>query len=130
MMSVLSLLLLAGGLSACAATPPFGIPQLNEPQRTEDKLPEVVTKDGSVDPLTSRLLASEDGVSYFAATTASADDVCFVAYESDDAWTAACAEELPVQVGILDRPEARLGHGSGESDEWRPVTDYVAVRKG
>lgn len=128
MTSVLSLVLLAG-LAACMATPPFGIPQLSEPQRTEDQLPDVVTEDGSIEPSTSRLLAKEDGVSYFAAESASNHDVCFVVYESHDVWAAACSANLPVSVGILDRPEARLDHVSGESDEWAPLTEHVAIRK-
>jgi hypothetical protein len=127
--SVASTLMITATLTACSATGPHGMPALSEDQQTSDELPGTVAESGSLDPSTSRLLATADGIRYFAAESASSDDLCFVVYESRDSWGTGCSTGLPIGVKLNGHPEALLSTYVDETDEWMPLGENVVIRK-
>lgn len=128
-LSVASILLIAATVTGCAATAPYGLPLLSEDQQTHDELPSTVVEEASLDPSTSRLLASADGMRYFAAESSSGDGLCLVAYESRDSWGSGCSTGLPIGVKLLHHPEVQLSTYVGESDEWAPLGENLVIRK-
>ena len=126
---VASILLVAATLTGCSATAPFGVPALSADQQASDELPRTLAESGSLDPATSRLLASADGIQYFAAEPASGDGLCFVLYESPDSWGSGCATGLPIGVKLEGHPEAQLSIYADETDEWMPIGENVVIRK-
>jgi hypothetical protein len=88
-----------------------------------------VAESASLDLSTSRLLATADGIRYFAAESASSDDLCFVVYESRNSWGSGCSSGLPIGVKLQDHPEVQLSIYADETDEWTPLGENVVIRK-
>lgn len=128
-LSVACALMVAATLAGCSTTAPFGLPRLGEDQQASDELPDTFAEWASLDPSTSRLLTSADGIRYFAVESATSDDLCFVVYESADSWGSGCSAGPPIGVKLMHHPEVQLSTYVAESDDWMPLGENVVIRK-
>ncbi|MDJ0317375.1 MULTISPECIES: hypothetical protein [Arthrobacter] len=79
-------------LSGCSAE--SGLKALDRAATTEDALPAFVTMQEQVDRDSSRLLATRDGVQYFALQSEDAKTTCLavVLPDADDEWQVGCSD--------------------------------------
>jgi hypothetical protein len=98
-------------------------------QSAEDRLPEGATPHviGGIDPDSTRLLWTSDGVSYFAALSEESGQ-CLVVLESGEAWSG-CSALLPIQLESQGGPEMLFADKLPDtSEDWVKVADHLWTR--
>ena len=120
-------------LSACSQQSGTEVTALGRAQTPTDELPAGLDADGDlgVAPDSTRLLSEQAGVEYFAARSASGNEVCLIMFASLPAWTSACSTELPIELSLAGVGSAQLISASNlpSSDTWTQVADNLAIGK-
>ena len=117
--------LAVSALTSCSAPDAFTV--FNVPQSSVDMLPpgDAFSVIGSIEADTTRLLWTDDSVSYFAAL--SDGDPCLIILDEVEA-ASACSTELPVGLAFKDGPEMRLADGPSNSEQnWTEVADHLWI---
>lgn len=114
-------------LSGCAE--PGALHIFSEAQAEDDRLPSGARSNvtDGLDPDSTRLLWTNDGIAYFAALS---DDMgnCLVVLENLEA-VAACSPSLPIRIRSEGGPELLLGNDLPDSsDNWVKVADHLWTR--
>lgn len=119
----------AVGLSLSGCGEPRARDIFLEEQSQEDRVAEGATSNviEGIDPDTTRLLWTNDGIAYFAALSDD-DRQCLVVLEDSEAWSA-CSPSLPIQVESQGGPHVLLGDGLPDASEgWVKVADHLWTR--
>lgn len=138
---VLAVLVVAAGIGLAGCSAPAGLKALDREATAEDKLPESMSLTGvdlNVDAGTVRLLATDDGVRYFAARGSTAGTVCLiVAPEAvPERWRAACGgaatdEEILALTGVDGSTTKFIRDGVDASqpkyEGWKQIHENVLI---
>lgn len=120
-------------LAGCAPHPGDGVVAFQREQLPSDRLPEEIPDYGreELDPASTRLLFDDDGIQYFAARGADANDLCLVMYGPSVDWMAACSPNLPIEARMHGSKALMFMSGSSlpDSDTWMPVADNLAIER-
>jgi hypothetical protein len=119
----------AAGLALSGCTEPGALDIFSEVQTDEDRLPANTTPNvvDAIEPDSTRLLWTNDGIGYFAALSDDSGQ-CLVVLEDVEAWSG-CSPSLPIQIGTQGGPHMLFGDDLPDaSEEWVKVADHLWTR--
>lgn len=117
------------------------IPVLSEGWSEQDALPAAVREDHALPWIQDsvRLLADYDGVRYYVGRGTKLDDICLMAFKSEDVWHGMCTSSLPFESEAQGLGRTQLIPAGGTplrhddeattSPDWVQVTDNLVVLK-